>query len=795
MPRLELVRSKPEKASLLARLNETVRSYWNRPLTMKDIDKWVGVGASTTAGIPISEETALTVSAVWSAVTMIADDIASLPWHLYKRTGNGGKELYDAHPLYSLVHDEPNPEMDPMVFYRTLQMHTLLWQNGYAEIERDRVGRPLAVWPLVPERVSPIRANGELLYRVTNVSGSHVDIPAGDMLHLVGPNSHDGTVGATLVAKARESIGLALAAERFGSSFFGNGATFGGVIASKGGKPPDKTDDGYRKQLEARHAGVERAHKLLLLYNDATFTPTGVEPDSAQFIETRTHQVREIARWFKIPPHKLGDLADATFSNVEQQNLDYYSSCLRPWLVLWRQQLTRKLVARLERRQQFIEADTHGFLAADAAGRAQLYTSEFGIGSVKPNEVRGYENRNPIAGGDEAFIQGAYMPLSLAKEWWQASLEEKKAQIAKLKEPPPPTNAAPPTDDQIASVRAAVSAEIASRDAALLDAFAKREAADEARRSADQRAEDLSDMGQVLVRERDEARALATELSTQVETLQADLGLVREQLVESTTLLAQEVVNFRTADARATDQEALKLAAVAETVSLRSQVEALATENAVQAQAISERDAAMMELRSARDASAASASEATAALIAAQAEREAAIQRAELAERATAVAEQAQAAANGALAETQARERKRMADMLPALRAIAVGIGRRMVRREVDRARQNARTAQKLRVWATTFYDEDRTVWVEAFEPVMRAHAAWLQLPDDSESLAKGVIDAQFAEACRQVADVVQSDDFHAAAERLFQRWETRRPDSLADGLMREQFLETRHES
>ena len=346
MSRHELIVTRPKPT-----LWDRVRSYTIGPLTTKspELAKYFG-GGPTTSGVRVTEDIALTSSPVWSAVTMIADDIASLPLHLYKRLPNGGKDRYESHPLYRLLHDAPNPEMDTMVWRRVMQMHTLLCGNGYSEIERDGAGRPVAMWPLEPDRVSLHRNGRTLYYRVANPSGGTVDIPLDNMLHLVGPG-RDGLTGFNLVDKARESFALALAAEKFGGSFYGNGSTFGGVISFPGPKPTEMSDQGYRAQLEARHSGVERAYKMLALYNGAKFERIGVAPNEGQFTETRIFQIREVARWFKIPPHKLGDLADATFSNVEQMDAVYLSSCIRPWLVLWEQQLTRKLIRPLERNQ------------------------------------------------------------------------------------------------------------------------------------------------------------------------------------------------------------------------------------------------------------------------------------------------------------------------------------------------------------------------------------------------------------------------------------------------------------
>lgn len=468
MSRTETIGAPVVKPSILSRVVDSVRAYTLGPLTSRspELAKYFNAGGPSMAGVAVNEYNIQNVSAVWAAVGLISDDVASLPLMLYKRSANGGKTTFDTHPLYRLLHDEPNPEMSSMVFRRTMMAHCLIWQNAYAEIERDNVGRPLYLWPLSPDTVRVQRdARKSVVYIVSNPNGGETTIPAADIIHLVG-RSFDGTVGSSIVERAKESIGLAIAAEQFGATFFGNGATFGGVISFKGPKPTEMSDENYRQQLEARHQGVKRAHKLLALYNDANYTETGVEPDSAQFLETRTFQIREVARWFKIPPHKLADLADATFSNVEQMNTEYYTSAIRPWLVLWEQELTRKLVAKLERSQQFIEHSIEGFLRGDTAARSAFYTALFHIGALTINEVRGYENLNPLAGGDESFVQvNNLMPLSRVNDYADALIES----LAPPEGPPNgphdgviTTESVPPVDAGVDPVIEEMSAALAS---------------------------------------------------------------------------------------------------------------------------------------------------------------------------------------------------------------------------------------------------------------------------------------------------------------------------------------------
>lgn len=732
MPRTELIVTHP-KPTLL----ERVRSYWSGPLTAKspELARWWG-GTPTATGISVTEESAMTVSAVWSAVTMISDDIASLPLNLYKRLPTGGKDKFESHPLYRLLHDAPNPEMDSMVLRRTMQAHALLWQNAYAEIERDAAGRPVAMWPLMPECVRLERGvNGRLRYIVHNPSGSEVVIDPEDMIHLVG-YSHDGSTGSSLVKQARESLSLGLAAERFGGSFFGNGATFGGVISYKGPRPPEMSEENYRKALEARHQGVDRAHKLLALYNDASYTRMGIPPNEAQFLETRVFQIREVARWFKIPPHKLADLADATFSNVEQQNLDYYSSCLRPWLVLWQQQLSRKLIAKLERSQQFIEHDTHGFLAADAAGRAAQYSAEFQVAALTPNEIRGYENRDPLTGGDRSFIQMQYIPLDRYDEWLDAEIASKKEKA--LPPPPPP----PSNDDELKALRAAVLA----HEAAIAMAH-------EHLHKAEQRADDLSLAREEQERRVDNADAMLSQTielldgaKSALDTATREHEIARialeEQVAAATEREAaehrrylQEVTDHaatttRAAESQRAHEEATMRADTAEEAS-RTSAETLARRQAEHVAEIDRLTADLTSVRGERDDAQAARDVAIADAAAARAEKLASEHRADEADRARVVAEEARAAADtvhvaeladvlGQLEDAMTqRDQARAAQMA----ADAARIAAELRAEQADRDKAIAEQAQQA---ATALAEEIRQREIARAGAVITAHRALL---------------------------------------------------------------------
>lgn len=801
MSRTELIRVTADpKPSIWSKLAEVVRSYTVGPLTSRspELAKYFGGGGPSMAGVTVTEHNISSVSAVWAAVGLIADDVASLPLMLYKRLPNGGKDKFESHPLYRLLHDEPNPEMTSMVFRRTMQAHVSIWQNAYAEIERDKVGRPIALWPLVPESVRVARDRTRaLVYVVSNPDGGESTIPASDMIHLVG-RSHDGTVGSSLVEKAKESIGLALAAEQFGATFFGNGATFGGVISFKGAKPPEMSDENYRQQLEARHQGVKRAHKLLALYNDASYTETGVEPNNAQFLETRTFQIREVARWFKIPPHKLADLADATFSNVEQMNTEYYTSAIRPWLVLWEQELTRKLVARLERSQQFIEHSIEGFLRGDTAARSAFYTSLFNIGAITINEVRGYENLDPLPGGDQAFVQvNNLMPLDKVNEHAQAQIDAMKAK------PEPRVVAAPqPAPEEMKALLADVETRMAEHVARLSAEVARSTAAEVA---LAERAQQVDALGQDLehlraaIAERDRA---AAELDRQH---RADLASQVERTAEQIATLERDWIAERdrlqqardAAQAAKNDLDVMLGVAEKERDNAASEAAAALVREADVVNILVKRTAEVDDLQARND---------TAAAVAEELRRELAEQR-QMAERlaqaraeaeAKCVAAQNQAGDYQLMAneqeqraiavETTARAAvDRLGAMAVAHRALFVDAIARLLQREGDRARKAQTSPEKLRAWVESFYQLHGDTCRSALRPVVLAWAPCVGMNAEAvlAELVQDHLDTSRRDL-RLAADTEDADELAANLARVLHRWETERADAVADRLLAE---------
>jgi HK97 family phage portal protein len=561
-------------------------------------------GGPVASGVPVNEWNALSYSAVWSAVGQISSTVASLPLKLYKRLPDGGKEPFAGHKLYELLHDNPNPEMTSFIFREILQAHLLTWGNAYAEIERDGAGRPVAIWPIPPDRVDPVRdARDRLVYRVRGDRLGDIIIPAADMLHVPGLG-FDGIKGYGVVQMARESIGLGLAAERFGGTFFGNGSTFGGFLSH-----PAKLSPEARQNLQeslAKHAGPTKAHRILLLQENMSFIERkGIPPNDAQFLETRLFQVQEVARWLRISPYKLGDLSRATFSNIEHQAIEYYTDTIRPWLVRWEQEINRKLIAPLERRQQFAEFVIEGALRGDVASRYSAYAVGRQWGWLSADDVRSLENMNPLPKGQGGIY---LLPQNMVPADRIGEIIDKQvAPDPKPVAPQPPTGG--PSEEQTNSLRhvvemleASIPTLRAECDEARMDLAAARAAqAFSDGTSAELRS--LIAAAEVRVVDADQVRAealtalaLANEQKDRLEARAAEAEREREALD-----LRRQGLEVALEAAVGGQERAARERDIAEAA--RAQAEALVVEAqaaAVAAQA--ERDAAAGESRAAADA-------------------------------------------------------------------------------------------------------------------------------------------------------------------------------------------------
>lgn len=383
------------------------RSLENPKTSLSNPAEWLynALGARQAAsGVTVTPETALEVSAVWAAVRMISSAVASLPLPVYQHTSDG-KTKARQHPHYKLLHDRPNPEQSAFVFRETMQAHLLLYGNCYAEIVRNALGFIVELWPIHPANVTAKRDKDGKKFYAIRVNGQEVNVTAESILHISG-FSLDGSTGLIPTTLARNSIGLAKATEDFGSKFFSNGASLSGALTHPG-KLGAEARENLRGSFNNLHAGLTNAQRVAVLEEGMTWTPLGVPPEHAQFLETRKFQVTEVARVFQIPPHMLADLERATFSNIEHQAIEYVTHCIAPWCRRWESELNYRLFD--DDPDYFSEFNLDGLLRGDSASRAAFYSSLFQIGVLSPNEIRAKENLNAIEGGDRRFI-----PLNMA---------------------------------------------------------------------------------------------------------------------------------------------------------------------------------------------------------------------------------------------------------------------------------------------------------------------------------------------------------------------------------------------
>lgn len=373
----------------------------------------------TTSGKPVNEHTAMQMTAVYSCVRILAEAVAGLPLHLYKYTASGGKEKALSHPLYFLLHDEPNPEMSSFVFRETLMTHLLLWGNAYAQIIRNGKGEVIALYPLMPNRMSVDRdSSGALYYTYTRYSdeaptmnGMTVTLRSSDVLHIPGLG-FDGLVGYSPIAMAKNAIGMAIACEEYGAKFFANGAAPGGVLEHPGTiKDPQKVRDSWN----AAYQGSSNSHRVAVLEEGMKYQPIGISPEQAQFLETRKFQINEIARIFRVPPHMVGDLEKSSFSNIEQQSLEFVKYTLDPWVIRWEQAISRALLRPDEKKLYFAKFNVDGLLRGDYVSRMNGYATARQNGWMSANDIRELENLDripPELGGDLYLINGNMTKLA-----------------------------------------------------------------------------------------------------------------------------------------------------------------------------------------------------------------------------------------------------------------------------------------------------------------------------------------------------------------------------------------------
>ncbi len=372
----------------------------------------------STSGKAVTERSAMQMTAVYSCVRILAEAVAGLPLNLYRYTEDGGKEKAIDHPLYLLLHDEPNPEMSSFVFRETLMTHLLLWGNAYAQVIRNGKGEVIALYPLMPNKMMVDRdERGQLYYsyqrgndEAVRSKDQTVILRPSDVLHIPGLG-FDGLVGYSPIAMAKNAIGMAIACEEYGAKFFANGAAPGGVLEHPGTiKDPQRV----RESWQSTFGGSGNANKIAVLEEGMKYTPIGISPEQAQFLETRKFQINEIARIFRVPPHMVGDLEKSSFSNIEQQSLEFVKYTLDPWVTRWEQSIQRSLLTQEEKATYFVKFNLEGLLRGDYQSRMNGYATARQNGWMSANDIRELENLDRIPaeeGGDLYLINGNMLPL------------------------------------------------------------------------------------------------------------------------------------------------------------------------------------------------------------------------------------------------------------------------------------------------------------------------------------------------------------------------------------------------
>jgi HK97 family phage portal protein len=379
-----------KQVSLLSDEITQLRASINSPsATLEDFFKAFGWDTNTTAGIVVDKDTAMTLSAVWRAVSILSSSIAQLPVGLYRKEKGGDiKEITD-HPGIELLR-KPNGLQTGYIFRESMQYNILTWGNGYAFIERDGTFRPTRFEILDPAKID-IEVAGDLLYYVREFTRTE-----GDFILHVPALSFDGVLGKSPIQVAKESIAGGLATQQFGNKFFASGAKQSGILTHPG-RLGDKGTQNLRKSFNKIMKDDEGG--TMILEEGLQYHPISIPPDQAQFLDSRKFSVNEVARWYGVPPHLLGDLDRATYSNIEQQSIEFVMYSLMPWIRRWEDELNRKLLTEQEKQDHYFKFNINGLLRGDSKTRFEAYGLALDRGWMNIDEVRALEEMNNIPGG------------------------------------------------------------------------------------------------------------------------------------------------------------------------------------------------------------------------------------------------------------------------------------------------------------------------------------------------------------------------------------------------------------
>lgn len=395
--------------------------------SVRDSGQTFSFGTSN-SGERVDEQSAMQISTVYACVRVLAETVAALPLHLYRYTDGGkGKERAADHSLYKILYRQPNDEMSSFTWRETLMTHLLLWGNAYCQIIRDGKNQVLGLYPLLPENVEVDRdEQGQLYYiyhaytdEVPGEQNQDIYFRKDEILHIPGLG-FNGLVGFSPIAMMKNSLGTTLAVEKYGSSFFKNGAQPSGVLEHPGVlKDPQKIRDNWTSV----YGGANNAHKVAVLEEGMQYKAISLPPEDSQFLSTRQFGVEEICRIFRVPPHMVQDLQRATFSNIENQSLNFVVHTLTPWLVRFEQAIIKDLLLEEEQDVFFPKFNMDGLLRGDYQSRMNGYATGISNGFLSPNDIHRLENMDLIPaeeGGDDYYLNGGYVKLRDAGKAYEA---------------------------------------------------------------------------------------------------------------------------------------------------------------------------------------------------------------------------------------------------------------------------------------------------------------------------------------------------------------------------------------
>lgn len=366
-------------------------------------------GGESSAGVHVGHQSALHYTPFWASVRIISGTLAALPFKVYERLDDGGKRPQPLHKVYALVHERPNEYMDWVTFCETRMAHVLCYGNGYAEIQRDGAGRPVALWPLLPNRTSrQVGDDGVPYYEVRTETGESIPLRDENVLHIKGLG-FDGYTGYDVISYHKEAIGYGIAVKEYGARFYQNDANPGGVLECPTAMS-DKAFDRLKTSWNEKYTGLSNAHRMQILEEGTKWTKIGVEPDKAQAIEAQKFTVDDCARIFQIPPHKIGSMEYSKYNNVEQLQIDFVCTTMLYWFRKWEQEINYKLFMPSERGRMFCEILADAALRGNTEARTAFYAAGRQWGYLSINDIRAKENLNPIGPAGDMYLD----PLNMA---------------------------------------------------------------------------------------------------------------------------------------------------------------------------------------------------------------------------------------------------------------------------------------------------------------------------------------------------------------------------------------------